>query len=106
MEHRIVQLDLSSPAKPSFAVAEVFSTDKGQCVDYALNGACITAESPAQIASELELMLQATEKPVLLESDRSLQPRLPSRNQNAGRVCVGGRQEWPEDAAGSGCGRP
>lgn len=66
MEHRIVQLDLSSPAKLSFAVAEVFSTDKGQLVDYALNGACITAESPSQIGSELELTRLATEKPVTI----------------------------------------
>jgi hypothetical protein len=69
MEHRVVQLDLSSPKKASFAISEVFYNDNGKCVHYALNGACITAESPAQVASELELMRRATEKPVLLESE-------------------------------------
>jgi hypothetical protein len=69
MEHRVVQLDLSSPEKASFAISEVFFNDKGRCVHYALNGACITAGSPAQIASELELMRRATEKPVLIESE-------------------------------------
>jgi hypothetical protein len=69
MEHRVVRLDLSYPDKPSFAICEVFHDDNSEIVHYALNGACITAESPAKIASELHLMLKATEKPVLLESE-------------------------------------
>jgi hypothetical protein len=69
MEHRVVRLDLSYPDKHSFAICEVFRNDNSEIVHYALNGACITAESPAKIASELDLMLKATEKPVLLESE-------------------------------------
>lgn len=69
MEHRVVRLDLSSPDKPSFAICEVFTDDTGEIVHYALNGACITAETPAKIAAELDLMRKAIEKPVLLESE-------------------------------------
>ena len=69
IEHRVVGLDLFHPERPSFAICEVFRDDDGQIVHYALNGACIPAESPTKIASELRLMLEATEKPVLLESE-------------------------------------
>lgn len=69
MEHRVVRLDLSSPDKPAFAICEVFHDDNSDIVHYALNGACISAESPEAIVSELYLMIKATEKPVLLESE-------------------------------------
>ena len=68
MEHRVVHLDISSPGKPEFATCEVFRDDKGEICHYALNGACITTETPAKIALELDSMQKATEKPVLLES--------------------------------------
>lgn len=77
MEYRVVRLDLSSPDKPAFAICEVFHDDSGRIVHYSLNGACITAETPAQIAAELDLMRKATEKPVLLESEME---RLTSSN--------------------------
>ena len=69
MEHRVVRLDLSSPDKPAFAICEVLHDDSGEIVHYSLNGACITAETPAQIAIELDLMRRATEMPVVLESE-------------------------------------
>ena len=69
MEHRVVHLDLSSPHEPTFAICEVFHDDTGEICHYALNGACITAETPAKITFELDSMRKATGKPVLLQSE-------------------------------------
>ena len=47
MQHRVVliDIDLSSPDEPSFAIGEVSTDDKDQIVHYPLKGACITSAS-------------------------------------------------------------